>query len=84
LANHINLLTKTIYQRVLSESDIQAIKKIARRKNIVDTLSASLAPSIYGCDFIKKAVLLLLLGGCEKNLENGTHIRGCDVLLFIL
>ncbi|XP_065203758.1 DNA replication licensing factor Mcm7 [Planococcus citri] len=38
-------------------------------------LAASLAPEIYGHDDIKKALLLLLVGGVDKNPE-GMKIRG--------
>jgi DNA replication licensing factor MCM3 len=61
---------------VLSEVDLSHIRKIGKRPDVFELLSKSLAPSIFGHDMIKKSILLLLLGGMEKNLENGTHIRG--------
>ncbi|KAG5219987.1 MCM DNA helicase complex [Salix suchowensis] len=67
----------------LTDSDIRTINQLAKRKNIFHLLSESLAPSIYGHEYIKKAILLLLLGGAEKNLPNGTHIRGDINLLMV-
>ncbi|TYJ34291.1 hypothetical protein E1A91_A05G159100v1 [Gossypium mustelinum] len=61
---------------VFSPEDLKNIKKIAERDDTFDLLGNSLAPSIYGHSWIKKAVVLLMLGGVEKNLKNGTHLRG--------
>ncbi|KAG8699005.1 MCM DNA helicase complex subunit [Ceratobasidium sp. 395] len=87
LANNIVLLsTKSgggIAQTRLTDTDIRNINKLAQRRNIVNLLSSSLAPSIYGHDYIKRAMLLLLLGGAEKNLSNGTHIRGDINMLMV-
>ncbi|KAK2462004.1 hypothetical protein APHAL10511_006467 [Amanita phalloides] len=87
LANNINLLSSKvgggIAQAPLTDTDIRSINQLAKRSDIFSLLSSSLAPSIYGHDFIKKAILLLLLGGAEKNLANGTHIRGDINLLMV-
>jgi DNA replication licensing factor MCM3 len=87
VANNIVLLSSKsgggIAQTPLTDSDIRTINQLAKRRNIFELLSQSLAPSIFGHDQIKKAVLLLLLGGAEKNLPNGTHIRGDINLLMV-
>jgi DNA replication licensing factor MCM3 len=76
IANNVKQLGKIINRFTISDSDVKNIKQIGRKKNVFDLLAASLAPSIYGHEYIKKAVLLQMLGGVEKNLANGTHIRG--------
>ncbi|KAJ1910819.1 MCM DNA helicase complex subunit [Tieghemiomyces parasiticus] len=72
-----------IAQLNLTEADIRNINRIGKQRNAFELLSRSVAPSIYGHEYIKKAVLLLLLGGMEKNLANGTHIRGDINILMV-
>lgn len=76
VANNIAQLNKEINTPVFTNEDIKNIKKIGNRQDAFDLLGESLAPSICGHSWIKKAVVLQLLGGVEKNLKNGTHIRG--------
>ncbi|XP_021763929.1 DNA replication licensing factor MCM3 homolog 2-like [Chenopodium quinoa] len=76
IANNVTLLNKEANAPIYSTEDLKNIKKIADRQDIFDLLGNSLAPSIYGHSWIKKAVILLMLGGTEKNLKNGTHLRG--------
>jgi DNA replication licensing factor MCM3 len=87
IGNNLNLLSSKagggIAQAHITDTDVRNINKIAKRRNIFQLLSQSLAPSIYGHDYIKKAILLLLLGGMEKNLPNGTHIRGDINILMV-
>lgn len=87
LANNINLLSSKIgggiAQTQLTDTDIRTINQLAKRSDIFTLLSESLAPSIYGHEYIKRAICLLLLGGAEKNLPNGTHIRGDINLLMV-
>lgn len=83
IANNVSLLNKEANAPIYSAEDLKNIKKIAERDDAFDLLGNSLAPSIYGHSWIKKAVVLLMLGGVEKNLKNGTHLRGSVVSLHI-
>jgi DNA replication licensing factor MCM3 len=87
LANNIVLLASKsgggIATAPITDTDLRNINKVAKSKNLFEMLSQSLAPSIYGHDHIKKAILLMLLGGIEKNLENGTHLRGDINILMV-
>ncbi|XP_028817776.1 DNA replication licensing factor MCM3-like [Denticeps clupeoides] len=84
LASNIKLMSKEIVP-TFSADDISKIKKFckAHSKDVFEQLSRSLAPSIHGHEYIKKAILCLLLGGNETNLENGTRIRGDINILLI-
>ncbi|PWY82946.1 MCM-domain-containing protein [Aspergillus heteromorphus CBS 117.55] len=87
LANNIIQLSSKsgggIAQATITDTDIRNINKVSKKKGIFELLSHSLAPSIYGHDYIKKAILLMLLGGMEKNLDNGTHLRGDINILMV-
>ncbi|XP_063942784.1 DNA replication licensing factor MCM3-like [Daucus carota subsp. sativus] len=76
IANNVFLLNKEANAPIYTPEDINMIKKIAERDDTFELLGNSLAPSIYGHSWIKKAVILLMLGGTELNLKNGTHLRG--------
>jgi DNA replication licensing factor MCM3 len=83
IANNISQLNKDINTPIFTSDDLVNIKKIGHKQDAFDLLAESLAPSIYGHQWIKKAAILQLLGGMEKNLKNGTHIRGYCLLTYI-
>ena len=76
LVNDVSILGRDICQLNFSGEDIRIIRSLGKREDILSILGRSLAPSIHGHEVIKKALALQLLSGCEKNLENGTHLRG--------
>lgn len=76
IATGIQSLLADKEKPTLSEQDLKNIKKLAKDKDVFDILANSVGSSIEGHHNVKKAILLQLLGGHEKNLENGTHLRG--------
>ncbi|GMH91690.1 hypothetical protein TL16_g12125, partial [Triparma laevis f. inornata] len=83
IANNMRVLGQDVATLKLDADDIKAIKAVGKRGDVLKVLARSIAPSIYGHEHIKKALALQLLGGCEKNLENGTHIRGDINILMV-
>ncbi|KTW30638.1 hypothetical protein T552_00354 [Pneumocystis carinii B80] len=55
---------------------IRQIEKLSTSGNVYEQLSKSIAPEIYGHDDVKKALLLMLVGGVTKEMHDGMKIRG--------
>ncbi|KAK1929617.1 DNA replication licensing factor MCM3 [Phytophthora citrophthora] len=83
IANNIQLMGKEVNGIVMSAHDLTNVREFSKRHDAFEMLSRSIAPSIYGHAEIKQALLLQLLGGVEKNLENGTHLRGDVNILMV-
>uniref|UniRef100_A0AAV1UQ58 DNA replication licensing factor MCM3 n=1 Tax=Peronospora matthiolae TaxID=2874970 RepID=A0AAV1UQ58_9STRA len=83
IANNVQLMGKDVNGIVMSPDDLLNVREFAKHTNAFEMLSRSIAPSIYGHGEIKQALLLQLLGGMEKNLENGTHLRGDVNILMV-
>ncbi|XP_029352234.1 DNA replication licensing factor MCM3 [Echeneis naucrates] len=84
IACHIKQMSKEASPH-FSADDLAKIRNFrrTRSKDMFDQLARSLAPSIHGHEYIKKAILCMLLGGVEKVLENGSRIRGDINILLI-
>ncbi|CAF1295457.1 unnamed protein product [Rotaria magnacalcarata] len=84
IANNIRLMSKEMEPKV-SINDLKKIRSFSRQRNmdVFETLARSIAPSIYGHEYIKRAILCMLLGGTEKVLPNGTRLRGDINILLI-
>ena len=83
LVNSIQTLGRDASQLNMEPRDITNIRELAKRDDILSVIGRSICPSIHGHDIIKKALALQLLSGVEKNLENGTHLRGDINILMV-
>lgn len=76
VATGVSQLSQDASGPTFTEADYDNITDLAGEEDLMEQLGASLAPSIYGYSWIKKALILLLAGGRERTLANGTHLRG--------
>ena len=85
VATNVNILSQKPAD-VLTKFDPDDMKQFAalkKRKDLFDLLAHSIAPSIFGHEMIKKAIVLYLLGGRARDLPSGTHIRGDINMLLV-
>eukprot|EP00891_Asterochloris_glomerata_P003690 jgi/Astpho2/3690/fgenesh1_pm.00060_%23_4_t len=77
VANAVKLLLRDASAANITADDIRWAQALSGLEpTVLEQLANSLAPSIYGHETIKKGLVLLLLGGRERNLANGHHLRG--------
>jgi DNA replication licensing factor MCM2 len=66
-----------------TEEDKQRIRELSKRPTIAEDLISSIAPSIYGYEFIKKALAVAMFGGQAKDVNGKHRIRG-DINVLLL
>jgi replicative DNA helicase Mcm len=81
--NHVKPIEREFEEIELDKKDIAEIKKLAKDPEIYEKLVRSVAPSIYGYDDVKEAILFQLFGGVPKVQPDGTKIRG-NIHIFLL
>jgi replicative DNA helicase Mcm len=74
-ANSAEVLGKEPESRPPSQEEEEKILALAKDPNVHKKIMSSIAPSIYGYDHIKEAIMYLLFGGASKSLPDIT-IRG--------
>ena len=67
----------------ISEEDVKEILKTSKDPDIYEKMKKSIAPTIYGMEIEKEALILQLFGGISKEMPDGTHIRGDIHTLFV-
>jgi replicative DNA helicase Mcm len=67
----------------ITEDEELEIKELARRPDIYDLFTNSIAPSIFGMNHIKESLMLQLFGGVARLNEDGTRNRG-DIHILLM
>lgn len=67
--------SRTGMQVRFTEERIQQLRELSQSPDIYEKLTASLAPSIWELDNVKKGVLCMLFGGNGKRVKTGTADR---------
>ncbi|MDO8655980.1 MAG: minichromosome maintenance protein MCM [Nanoarchaeota archaeon] len=82
-ANYVEPLQEDQIETNLSPEELQKIEDIGKESNVIKLLADNLAPSIYGHDKIKEALVLQLAGGSRKVRPDGMITRGDMHILLI-
>lgn len=67
----------------ISDEDLEDINELASGPQCYEKIISSIVPSIYGHEFIKEALVLMLMGGVKKERDDGVGTRGDIHILLI-
>lgn len=81
--NYIDIEAKGPDDIIVSREEEEKIKEIANNDDAYDLLIDSIAPSVYGLDDLKEAILLMLIGSPNQILKDSTSLRGDINILFV-
>ncbi|MHB8360495.1 MAG: minichromosome maintenance protein MCM [Thermoplasmataceae archaeon] len=67
----------------ITDEDEEQIHELSRNPKIMDMLISSIAPTIFGLEKIKQALVLQMFGGVRKVMKDGTAMRGDIHILLV-
>ncbi len=82
-ANNIITLEESFEELNITEENLKEILELSADHNIFNRLAQSIAPSIYGFDKIKEAILLQLFSGVKKTKSDKGSTRGDIHILLV-
>ncbi len=82
-ANYLEPIQEEFTEIELNQEDVDEIKNLASDPHIYERLINSIAPSIWGHEKIKEALILQLIGGVRKHKKDGTITRGDMHILLV-
>jgi replicative DNA helicase Mcm len=81
--NHVESIQEEFGEIIISPEEEQEIKELSQDPDLLEKFVASIAPSIYGHEPIKQALLLQMFGGVHKSRDRGVKSRGDIHILLI-
>ena len=75
--------SRKIQREEISSEDEKMIKSLSKSPDLYQQLIDSYAPHITGHEMIKESILLLMAGSTQRELEDGSKIRG-DINIFLV
>lgn len=82
-ANHVDSVEESFGEISISDEELDQIKKLSKDKLLSEKFLSSIAPSIYGHDRIKEALILQLFGGVRQMRKDGVATRGDIHILLV-
>lgn len=82
-ANYIESVAEDFTELNITPEEISEIKELSQDAKLLKKMINSVAPSIYGHEKVKEALLLQLFGGVRKKKDDGSINRGDIHILLI-
>ncbi|MBU1975862.1 MAG: ATP-binding protein, partial [Nanoarchaeota archaeon] len=82
-ANYIEPCQEDFLSLSINEEELEEIKELSQDPKVFEKLVSSIAPSIFGHERTKEAILLMLMAGVRKSKDDGSVTRGDIHVLLI-
>ncbi|MBR9677625.1 minichromosome maintenance protein MCM [Candidatus Woesearchaeota archaeon] len=75
-ANYVEPMEEDYSDIIISDDEMKEIIELSQHSGVYKKIIDSMAPTVYGHDKVKEALLLQMLGGVRKSRDDGITTRG--------